>query len=292
VYGIVKQAGGWIAVESQPGTGTTFRIGLPLLPEAEAEALPPGSALAQLEGSETVLVVEDQEEVRNLAVTALRSFHYRTLEAGSGDAALAVVASHPEPIHLVLTDVVMPGMNGRQFAERLRVIRPEIKVLYMSGYPAEVVSRRGLLDSGAECILKPFTPETLAGRIRGILGVARQAAKVLVVDDDPAIRDLLTEILKSDGYEVEVACDGLQASRILKSGHFDLVITDLVMPNAEGLETIQEIRRNYPGLRVIALSGAFGGNFLNIASMLGASATLQKPVGPDQLLATVHEVLR
>jgi DNA-binding response OmpR family regulator len=182
-------------------------------------------------------------------------------------------------------------MNGRRLAERLGRVRPEIKLLYMSGYPADITSRKGLLDIGAEFILKPFTPEELAQKVRSVLGTRRGALRVLVVDDDPAIRELLAEILKDGGYEVAVACDGLEAEEALKSGHFDLVITDLVMPNAEGLETIQGIRGSYPGLKVIALSGAFGGSFLRVAAMLGANATLQKPVGPDELLDAVRKVL-
>jgi DNA-binding response OmpR family regulator len=112
-----------------------------------------------------------------------------------------------------------------------------------------------------------------------------------VVDDDPAIRELLAEVLKDGGYDVAVAGDGLPGKEALKPGHFDLVITDLVMPNAEGLETILKIRGSYPGLKVIALSGAFGGSFLSVAALLGADATLHKPVSPDQLLDAVRKVL-
>jgi len=291
VYGIVRQAGGWIAAESQPGMGTTFRIGLPFLSEAEPQSPASDSQAAQLEGSETILVVEDQEEVRSLAVKALGDLHYRTLEAKSGAEALAMAENGAAPIDLVLTDVVMPGMNGRELADRLRLVRPEIKVLYMSGYAADVMSRKGLIDLGAELVLKPFTLEGLARKVRSVLGIARRAAKVLVADDDPAIRDLLAGILKENGYEVAVACDGLEAQKALPSGYFDLVITDLVMPNAEGLETIRKIRASYPGLKVIALSGALGGSLLGVAKLLGANATLHKPVGPDELLATVRKVL-
>jgi CheY-like chemotaxis protein len=173
VYGIVQQAGGWIAVESQLGAGTTFRIGLPFLSEAAPPSPGSGTLSTQFEGSETVLVVEDQEEVRNLAVMALKSFGYRTLQAASGDAALAIVADLPEPIHLVLTDVVMPGMNGRHLAERLRQLHPDIKVLYMSGYAAEVLARNGPFGPGTAYIAKPFTPEGLALQARKLLGERR-----------------------------------------------------------------------------------------------------------------------
>ena len=169
VYGIVQQSGGWIGVESQPGMGATFRIGLPLRThmgsQLRRDELPP----AQLEGTETVLVVEDQEDVRKLVLAVLQEYHYRTLEASSGSEALEIVEGYDGPIHLMLTDLIMPGMTGKQTADRLRAVRPEMKVLYMSGYSDDVISRRGMLDAGIDYIAKPFTPETLARKIRLVL---------------------------------------------------------------------------------------------------------------------------
>jgi PAS domain S-box-containing protein len=172
VYGIVQQSGGWIGVESQPGQGATFRVGLPLrVQEGEAPVRQaPGEA--QLEGTETILVVEDQDDVRGLVMAVLGEFHYQTLEASSGAEALQMVESHHGPIDLMLTDVIMPGMTGKQTADRLKVLRPEMKVLYMSGHADEVIARRGKLDPGIDYIAKPFTPEALARKIRSVLGGA------------------------------------------------------------------------------------------------------------------------
>lgn len=170
VYGIVRQAGGWIKVESQPGTGTTFLIGLPRvgLPDSQAVRVKPPAA--EPRGSETVLVLEDQREVRKLVLAVLKEYHYQTLEASSGDEALAIVQGHDGPIHLMLTDVIMPGMTGKQSADRLKLLRPEMKVLYMSGYTDEVISREGLLASGVHYLMKPFTAQELARKIRVALG--------------------------------------------------------------------------------------------------------------------------
>jgi CheY-like chemotaxis protein len=170
VYGIVRQAGGWIKVESRPGMGATFRIGLPLLAEPVLQARSPKPPPRQLKGSETVLVVEDQDDVRKLALAVLKRFGYQTLEARSGRDALLIAESHAGPIHLMLTDMVMPGMTGTRLAERLRLFRPEIKALYMSGYTADVITRYGTLDSGTELIEKPFSPEMLAQKVRMVLG--------------------------------------------------------------------------------------------------------------------------
>jgi PAS domain S-box-containing protein len=170
VYGIVQQSGGWVGVESQPGMGATFRIGLPSQAQTGAPARQDAQGAAQLEGTETILVVEDQEDVRRLVLAVLREYHYQTLEASSGAEALQMVEDHQGPIHMMLTDVIMPGMTGKETADRLRGVRPEMKVLYMSGHADEVIARRGKLDEGIDYIAKPFTPEALARKVRLVLG--------------------------------------------------------------------------------------------------------------------------
>jgi CheY-like chemotaxis protein len=291
VYGIVRQAGGWIRVDSQTGVGTTFRIGLPVVADPVLPGAPEADAPMRLDGAETILVVEDQDEVRRFAVAVLKRFRYRTLEARSGGDALLAAETHSGPIHLMLTDVVMPGMTGKQLAERLLPLRPDMKVVYMSGYTADVLTRQGLSDSGTGYLQKPFTPQALAQKIRSSLGESRPAARVLVVDDEPGIRDFFATVLKGAGYGVELARDGEHAESLLRPDAFDLVITDLVMPNREGIEMIQSIRAKYRKLKIIAVSGAFGGSSLRTAALLGADATLSKPVSPDQLLAAVRKVL-
>lgn len=176
VYGIVRQAGGWIRVESRPGMGATFRIGLPLLAQPASQAQSAEPRPGQLEGSETVLVVEDQDEVRKLTLSVLKKFGYQTLEARSGSDALLIAEKQAGPIHLMLTDMVMPGMTGKLLAERLRPTRPEMKVVYMSGYTADVITRQGILEPGIEFIEKPFSPGALARKVRTVLGVGGQRA--------------------------------------------------------------------------------------------------------------------
>ncbi len=167
VYGIVKQSEGCIEVQSRPGLGTTFKIYLPRVVEAVAavEAGPP----ARLQGSETILVVEDDEMVRQLIADALGLYGYKILAAGKGDEALLLGEQHQEPIHLVLTDVVMPQLSGRELAERLGRLHPEMQVLYMSGYSEEIVGQSGALEEGAPFIQKPFTPGVLVQKVRRVL---------------------------------------------------------------------------------------------------------------------------
>ena len=121
------------------------------------------------EGTETILLVEDDEMVRKLVNEVLDNEGYRPLEAANGVAALSICAQYEEPIHLLLTDVVMPEMSGRELANRLAAVRPELKVLYMSGYTDDVIVHHGVLDEGTEFIQKPFTPDVLARKIREVL---------------------------------------------------------------------------------------------------------------------------
>ena len=172
VYGIVRQSGGSIWVESEPGKGARFWIRLPrvdgLVPEdADAAAIPAG-----VRGTETILLVEDEPSVRILARESLREGGYTVLEAGDGEEALRVAAAHPGPIHLLLTDVVMPRMRGRVLADRLRAARPAVDVLFISGYPDAALDGRGTLEPGMAFLEKPFTPDALLRRVRRALDEA------------------------------------------------------------------------------------------------------------------------
>ncbi|HUF28114.1 MAG TPA: ATP-binding protein [Gemmatimonadaceae bacterium] len=175
VYGIVRQSGGHIFVESEPGRGTTFRI---YLPRAEKAAGPDRRAAHPLPslpaGTETVLLVEDDAAVRMVASRILLRQGYRVLEARSPSEALEVVTSHPTTIELVLTDLVLPEMGGRELAERLLDVRPKMSVLYMSGYTDDAVIRRGLLEPGMPFISKPFTVEGMVRTVRETLDNAQE----------------------------------------------------------------------------------------------------------------------
>jgi DNA-binding NtrC family response regulator len=162
VYGIVRQSDGWITVQSEVGKGTTFEIFLPLVEEAVQEperAQPAVSA----RGTETILLVEDDGAVRELAIVALQRQGYRVLSAANGGEALLQLEEYRDPVHLVLTDVVMPRMGGTELVERLGRLRPEMRVLFMSGYADRPLARdRALLE-------KPFTPDGLVRKVREVL---------------------------------------------------------------------------------------------------------------------------
>ena len=168
VYGIVKQHGGNITAHSEPGRGTKFQVYFPRSrkdPEA-VEARMSGNGL---QGSETILVVEDQEQVRAMACTMLKRFGYDVLEAADAESALQMEASHSGPIHLLVTDVVMPGMNGKELYDRLLEMGKGIKVLFMSGYTTNSIVHHGVLDEGVDFIQKPFSLADFMSKVRQVL---------------------------------------------------------------------------------------------------------------------------
>lgn len=173
-YGIVKNAGGHIWIYSEIGAGTTFRIYLPRTDEFAAE-LAAGPATPAIGKGETILVVEDEDTVRGIATQVLRESGYTVLEAANGKAALQLVAGSQKPIDLVITDVIMPGMNGRELSEVLQVVRPDISVIYMSGYTDDAMVHQGVFSQGMAFLQKPFTSLKLTHKVREVLD-SRQAA--------------------------------------------------------------------------------------------------------------------
>lgn len=170
VLGIVEQSGGQIDVTSTVGEGTTFRVYLPRQADPKLTASPDSGADREPQrGHETVLLAEDEEAVRRLAAMALERNGYRVIPAADGNAALDAAAAHDGPIHLLLTDVIMPGLNGRELADQFATIHPETRVLYMSGYAGEALSAQGVLDPSVAFLAKPFVPAELARMVRDVL---------------------------------------------------------------------------------------------------------------------------
>ena len=297
VYGIVQQSGGTISCESTPGCGTWFRIVLPLSAAAtppEADALP-----APEGGSETILVVEDDATVRELARRFLEGYGYRVLAARDASQALELCGRHEGRLDMLLTDVVLPGVNGPELARRITALRPAA-VLYMSGHSdVEVVPHEGL-NGNTPLLIKPFSALDLARKVRQVLDGSPRPAEapdrqgtILVVDDDPEVGDAVRELLKAAGFDVLQARNGNQAIEILGTRPCDAVLCDMLMPDKEGIETCTELRRRFPALPVIAMSGAAGGdNYMRIAERLGAAASLTKPFGGGELVAAVSSVLQ
>jgi PAS domain S-box-containing protein len=308
VYGIVQQSGGFIWVYSEPGQGTNFKIYLPQAgASAEGEATAAGARVPR--GTETVLLVEDAAAVRAVTKQVLERQGYTVLEAPNGEAALRLGQKHHGPIHLLLTDVVMPLVSGRQLAEQLAPARPDMKVLYASGYTDDSVVRHGILEARAAYLQKPFSPEVLARKVRDVLDAseiraavpdvfpldsAHRGARILVIDDDGQLRGAIRRVLEQAGYDVREAADGAAGLRLYREQGADLVIVDIFMPGRDGLEAIRDLRGEPRQAKIVAFSGGDQTGrleMLRVAEVIGASRTLTKPVALKELLATVRDLL-
>ncbi len=181
VYGIVKQSGGYIWVYSEMGRGTTFKIYLPRVAsmgEPAAQLAAPIEVHKVEPGTETILLVEDEANLRYLARQYLEKQGYKVIEAADGAVAMQIAVAHEKVIHLLLTDVIMPGMNGRELAQRISEIRPNVKVLYMSGYTENVIGHNGMLDHGVTLLQKPFNLRDLRSKVREVLDATQTPPEV------------------------------------------------------------------------------------------------------------------
>ena len=175
VYGVVKQSDGFIWVYSEPGQGSAFKIYLPRVDVAEQQVRPADATPELLRGTETVLLVEDERAVRTLTRNLLEQGGYRVLEADSGKHALGIAEQHHGPIHLLLTDVVMPGMNGPTLADQILPMHPEAKTLYVSGYSESFGTHTQLVPTGANLLQKPFSRVALLLKLRNLLAAQKKS---------------------------------------------------------------------------------------------------------------------
>jgi CheY-like chemotaxis protein len=212
------------------------------------------------------------------------------LETANGKEALKIANTLQQPPGLILSDVVMPEMSGPELGENLARKWPGVPVLYASGYTDHTLLTGRVLQQANAFLQKPYTSEVLLKRVASVLERANRPI-ALVVDDDAGIRRLLRESLEERGYSVIEAADGEEALACAATREIRLVITDLAMPEKDGLETIQTLRRNYPETKIIATSGFLGGSYLKVAAQLGAHGMLPKPFRHEDVLQAVGEVL-
>lgn len=283
VYGIVTQSGGHIDVSSRPGEGTTFHIYLPRVEGEPEVACVPVTETALPRGSETILVVDDQETVRTLLREVLEQHGYTVVSAPGGAEAIELAARPELAIDLLLTDIVMPGMSGRELCERLRALRPGLKFLCMTGeLSREAGDREHLWMGGGVLLHKPITTSELLHKVRQTLdsraGQELQARRVLVVDDSPTTAAVEAALLEEAGYVTLLAADGDEAWRRLQQETVDAVVTDVNMPYRDGFALTAAIR-NEPRLQklpVVVMTGAYHEEEKMRSEEVGADAYLDK----------------
>jgi PAS domain S-box-containing protein len=259
VYGFSKQSGGHVKIYSDEGRGTTVKIYLPrLFSEAENEDEPPTDLTARdvSRGRETIMVVEDDDDVRVYTVDCLRELGYQVLEAHDGPSALRLLERQEQPIDLLFTDVVMPGMTGRELADHARQLQPDLKVLYTSGYTRNAIVHAGRLDEGVEMVTKPFTYQVLAEKIADMLEIGR-TGRLLLVEDDATVRMFAAEALVGVGYAVDEAASSAEAlSRIrVARGRYDAVVLDARLPDRAGEGLAAELRALHADMPILIASG-------------------------------------
>jgi two-component system, cell cycle sensor histidine kinase and response regulator CckA len=300
VYGIVLQHRGCITVESVVGVGSTFTIYLPAAAQAAAPARTLGAAEVGAGGDETILLVEDDTGVRQLAADILSQHGYRVLEAGDAEHGEAIAERHPGPIHLLVTDVVMPKISGRSLADRLMALRPSMKVLFISGYTDEALSRHGVLDPGIALLPKPFTPEVMLERVRRALGDPRRVTTdaglvpaprktILVVVDDPRFRETITAALTTEGLTVIHAANGVDAQLRAEQMRPTAVIVDVLTRPGGGLDLLARLRAFDPRIPIVLVLRRSNTEMERHAEELGASAVLVAPFEPPDLIAALWQ---
>jgi PAS domain S-box-containing protein len=257
VYGFVKQSGGHINIYSEEGQGTSVKIYLPRLLNdanvAEEPHLAAGHEVSRRR--ETVLVVEDDDDVRAYTVECLRELNYRVLEAHDGPSALRLLERQDEPLDLLFTDVVMPGMSGSELAAAARAMQPRLRVLYTSGYTRNAIVHGGKLGLGVEMIAKPFTYEGLSQKVRDVLD-AGWTGRILVVEADQTVRLLTLDALANASFtpeEAGTASEGLAKIRAAQ-GRYDAVIVDHALPDRSGEAFVAELRSLHIDLPVLITS--------------------------------------
>ncbi|HXJ39951.1 MAG TPA: PAS domain S-box protein [Bryobacteraceae bacterium] len=292
VSSIVQQYGGTVQVCSQAAVGITVRLFLPRVDIVRNVAIE-NDPLADenIRGSETVLVVEDQPEIRTLAVSVLESLGYRVLNAPNADSAMRISLEYRAPIHLLLTDVIMPGVQGDELAERLRALRPSLKVIFMSGYTSSPAVQRTDLKSGTAFIRKPFDPFVLAARIRELLGFPSTATTVLIADDDEGSRAMLRRVLASGGYRVLEASGRLQAESQLSTGVVDLLVAaPATLGFFDELSVRAALSSRYPRLGVVLLVSEAESINPAVHGPSAGYAALTRPIQPDVLLSALRNL--
>jgi signal transduction histidine kinase len=286
VFGIVKQSGGDIGVYSEPDHGTTFKIYLPCVQALVDQPEDPGPSREAPRGSETILITDDEGLVRGFEREVLAELGYTVLEADSPRHALELAGEHPSVIHLLLTDVVMPELSGRELSEQLAENRPELKTLYTSGYATGAIVHHGILEPGFAFLPKPLNRTSLAHKVREVLdspvsGRSELTETILVVDDNELVREVVRLFAESAGYATLEAGTGAEAFAIAGEHRaIDILLTDIRLPDLTGIDVAKVLSERHPSMRILYMSGH--------GNLDCPGAFISKPFSEDQLTEALN----
>ncbi len=297
VHGIVTSYDGAITVDSVPGEGAAFHVYLPRYLEPLEDAT---SESTIAEGKGVILFVDDEAALARGLERLLMKLGYEVLAYTNPQEALDLFTSEPERVDLVITDQAMPQMTGLQLAYEMRGVRSDIPIILCTGFSHTMTADEAQLNGIDAFCLKPLNASELSTTIQEVLSQRtvppqEMPQRILLIDDDDQFRLGLCRLLEVEGFEVVGARDGREGVRCYREAPADVVITDLLMPVQEGVETIQELKQEFPNVKIIAISGGGQGgklDFLHVAERLGAQRTLRKPFSRDDLVLVIQEVFQ
>jgi CheY-like chemotaxis protein len=284
VYGIVQQAHGQVLVDSKPGSGATFRVFFPAPADTIAERPNDRKTGAATKGSGVILLVEDSGSLRDLLATTLKVYGYTVITAASAGEALDLASDDAARIDLVVTDVIMAGMSGIELVRQLKLVRPNVKVLYMSGYCSGIGEE--LFDPETNFLQKPFTAEALGVRVKQLLAQVDLAPFILIAEEDESLRSYLRRVLGGAGYRLVEASNGEQACEYLRSQSFDVMIADLRMAEQDD-QIAQAVGSD---LKIILVAEDLEAEQSSNIEWLRADATLIEPLSSDEVLKVVQQL--
>ena len=299
VHGIVKRHDGAVTVHSEPGKGTTFQV---FFPSMEGEAPEQAEPVREVPtGDERILIVDDEMSIAAMLARSLENLGYAAASVTGSKDALEMVLQEPLAFDLVITDFSMPHMNGLELTRELLRHRPDLPIILCTGF-GDLLRDEDIFASGIRAFLaKPVPKWELAQAVRRVLDrephpadASAAAGNILIIDDDELTRGTVRKMLEHTGYTIFTAPDGERGLQICAGEKIDIVITDIFMPDKDGLETIRELGEHYPRIKVIAISGGGAtGNYryLAAARAFGAVRTIEKPFTRQQLLTTLAELV-
>ena len=296
VHGIVESYGGKISVKSALGEGTTFTIYLPITKKLKTYRKDRVSQEAPT-GSESVLIIDDEDAIAKLTGQVLEQLGYSVTTRSSSVEALELFRSKPNDFDLIITDMTMPNMTGDELAVEAMKVRPDIPVILCTGYSRKISDEKASEIGVKALAYKPVLKSDLATIVRKVLDEkqnGKSSGCILLIDDEYQFCQLFVQKLAGSRFEIILASDGKEGIKIYREKLPDLVITDLIMPEKEGIETIIELKKEFPDVKIIAISG--GGHcgpqgYLEIAERLGVERTFSKPIDWQELTKTMKALL-
>ena len=295
VYGLVKKHDGVIVINSEKDKGTSVEVLFPIV-EGELEEKADKSEIMPT-GTERVLFVDDEPSLADMANQMLSRLGYDVVAKTSSIEALELFKAEPDRFDFVITDMAMPEMAGDQFAIELLKTRPDIPIILCTGHSARIDEMRSKKLGIKAYVMKPLVMRVIAQKIREVLDERQNeqcTGLILLIDDEPQFQKLFNQKLAGSGLEIITAGDGKKGLKLYRENSPNLVVTDLIMPEKEGIETIIELKKEFPDVKIIAISG--GGDsgpesYLQIAKKLGAEETFSKPVDWPELIKTIKALL-